>query len=43
MKRCFVALAVAISSLLMLGPGARAVGTRTFELDTLDELSGGDL
>jgi len=43
MKRCFVALAVAISSLLVLGPGARAVGTRTFELDTLDELSGGDL
>jgi hypothetical protein len=38
--------AVLLFSLLVLiadGGTARAVGTRTFELDTLDELSGGDL
>jgi hypothetical protein len=32
-----------LSSLLALAPAARAVGTRTFELNSLDELSGGDL
>src|SRR6266851_5003711 len=34
---------IAVSMLLALCPLARAVGTRTFELNTLDELSGGDL
>src|SRR6185295_2019758 len=34
---------LALATLLALAPTARAVGTRTFELNTLDELSGGDL
>ncbi|HMI88943.1 MAG TPA: hypothetical protein VK550_32915 [Polyangiaceae bacterium] len=34
---------LALSLLLALAPSARAVGTRTFELNSLDELSGGDL
>jgi hypothetical protein len=36
-------IAVTLSIGLVFIPSARAVGTRTFELDTLDELSGGDL
>ena len=31
------------AALLLLAPHAHAVGTRVFELDTIDELSGGDL
>jgi hypothetical protein len=34
---------LALSLLLAVAPAARAVGTRTFELNSLDELSGGDL
>src|SRR6185295_15549688 len=34
---------LALATLLALAPAARAVGTRTFELNSLDELSGGDL
>jgi hypothetical protein len=34
---------LALATLLAFAPAARAVGTRTFELDTLDDLSGGDL
>ena len=34
---------LALSLLLAVAPSARAVGTRTFELNSLDELSGGDL
>src|SRR6185295_7292320 len=34
---------LALATLLALAPSALAVGTRTFELNTLDELSGGDL
>lgn len=37
-----LSLALVAASLLITG-SAGAVGTRTFELDTLDELSGGDL
>jgi len=33
----------ALSLVLAVAPAARAVGTRTFELNSLDELSGGDL
>src|SRR5215813_8491429 len=33
----------ALSALLCFAPAALAVGTRTFELNTLDDLSGGDL
>jgi hypothetical protein len=36
-------IAIAMSVGLVLAPSAHAVGTRAFELDTLDELSGGDL
>src|SRR5215468_2256734 len=36
-------MAIAMSAGLVLAPPALAVGTRAFELDTLDELSGGDL
>jgi outer membrane protein assembly factor BamB len=36
-------LAIAMSVGLVFVPSARAVGTRAFDLDTLDELSGGDL
>jgi hypothetical protein len=34
---------LALTLLLVIAPAARATGTRTFELNTLDELSGGDL
>src|SRR5215510_16111855 len=34
---------IALSALFAFAPAALAVGTRTFELNTLDELSGGDL
>ena len=34
---------LALATLLAIAPAANAVGTRTFELNTLDELSGGDL
>jgi hypothetical protein len=34
---------IALSALLAFAPAALAVGTRTFELNSLDELSGGDL
>jgi hypothetical protein len=34
---------LALSSLFAVAPAALAVGTRTFELNSLDELSGGDL
>src|SRR6266542_101292 len=37
----FVTLVVCMG--LGLAPAARAVGTRTFELNSIDELSGGDL
>jgi hypothetical protein len=37
-----LALAAGLA-VLALAPSAAAVGTRTFDLDTLDELSGGDL
>src|SRR6266545_1211786 len=37
----FVALVLSIG--LAVAPAARAVGTRTFELNSIDELSGGDL
>jgi len=43
MKPAPLAVSIALILLLALAPGARAVGTRAFELDTLDELSGGDL
>src|SRR5258707_9031614 len=43
MKPQVLAVTLALSVLLVLAPGARAVGTRAFQLDTLDELSGGDL
>jgi hypothetical protein len=43
MKPSALAVSLAISALLALAPSALAVGTRTFELNTLDELSGGDL
>jgi hypothetical protein len=43
MKPPLLALTLALLVLLVLAPGAHAVGTRAFELDTLDELSGGDL
>src|SRR5258705_3820401 len=43
MKPPVLAVTLALSVLLVLAPGARAVGTRAFELNTLDELSGGDL
>ena len=36
-----IAASMAVSSLVAVD--ARAVGTRTFELDTLEKLSGGDL
>src|SRR5882672_9613873 len=36
-------LTLSVALLLTLAPAAHAVGTRTFELDTIDELSGGDL
>jgi hypothetical protein len=41
----FRALCVAAAAIaaVLAAPDARAVGTRTFELDTLDKLSGGDL
>src|SRR3954470_15782085 len=32
-----------LATLLAVAPAAHAVGTRTFELNSLDELSGGDL
>src|SRR5262245_12515431 len=38
-----LAASIALSALLALAPAVLAVGTRTFELNTLDELSGGDL
>src|SRR5262249_1014001 len=38
-----LAASIALLFLLASAPGARAVGTRTFELNTLDELTGGDL
>lgn len=43
MKPSALALAITFSVVLVLSSSAKAVGTRTFELDTLDELSGGDL
>ena len=41
--RLLAVLAAAVLASLTLAPDARAVGTRTFELDSLDRLSGGDL
>jgi hypothetical protein len=37
MKRSSLAVPIALSVLLALASGARAVGTRNFELNTLDE------
>jgi hypothetical protein len=41
-RAVFLVLGAALAGLLVAGT-ARAVGTRTFELDSLDKLSGGDL
>src|SRR5437867_9771530 len=38
-----VAVAPLVASAMMMASDARAVGTRTFDLDTLEKLSGGDL
>jgi hypothetical protein len=43
MRRFFVPLAAPLLLCLCLAPSALAVGTRTFDLDTLEKLSGGDL
>jgi hypothetical protein len=43
MRSLALGISIAFSVLLALAPRALAVGTRTFQLDTLDELSGGDL
>jgi hypothetical protein len=43
MRPLALAASIALTALLALAPAALAVGTRTFELNTLDELSGGDL
>src|SRR5215510_2642899 len=43
MKPAPLVASISLSLVLALAPGALAVGTRTFELNTLDELSGGDL
>src|SRR6516162_10239115 len=43
MRSLALGISIAFSVLLAVAPRALAVGTRTFELNTLDELSGGDL
>lgn len=42
-RRAGALAALAVGSVFFVAKGARAVGTRTFVLDTLEKLSGGDL
>jgi len=41
--RALLVVAASLATLVIAPRDARAVGTRTFELDTIDDLSGGDL
>src|SRR5438046_5840966 len=43
MRTLPLALLLAVPAFVALAPRALAVGTRSFELNTLDELTGGDL